>query len=87
MYLSPHGDFDEERDHPSTLAWEEEGLSLDWAEGNTRELRLNVSRAAIMEGQGQQQGGKGNGSVRRRVGGRSSTDGSMDGLVCRRLTD
>jgi len=29
VYLSPHGDFDEERDHPSTLAWEEEGLSLD----------------------------------------------------------
>ena len=48
MYLSAHEDFDHERDHPSALVWAEEGLTFDWAEGNARERRLNVSRASVL---------------------------------------
>lgn len=45
--MSAHEDFDFERDHPSALVWAEDGLTYDWAEGNTRERRLNVSRASV----------------------------------------
>lgn len=49
VYLSATDDFDFGRDHPGRLVWEEAGLSYDWAEDNTRQRRLNVSRAAVLE--------------------------------------
>lgn len=48
VYLSPDDEFDYGRDHPHRLVWDEEGLSYDWAEGNTRQRSLNVSRAAVL---------------------------------------
>lgn len=56
MYLSPDAAFNHTRDHPDKLVWEEQGLSYDWAEGNARQRRLNVSRPAVLQGR--------NGSVR-----------------------